>query len=331
MTPFDSKETTELLTHAFQSDINSDPSTVSLIIPGYNIVKPVGKGATGIVYKGIEKKSGRTVAIKVLSPESRKEKEALYRFHRELHVVSRLSHPYIIKIFGVGKDEKPYIIMEYLKNSLKNVLYDQKVKLKKIDVLKTVRKLAKALEYAHRCGVIHRDIKPANILFRANGHPVLADFGLVRAIHSKSDFTKPFSILGTPHYMSPELCRAEKSDHLSDIYSLGVVLFEMLSGKLPYNGKNFPDLFKQHLDPSIPLLPPEVKKYQPLIDGMMAKDKKNRFNATQARIMLEKYIRDSAYDKNDSAPDPKRKLLFLLLSGAVIIFIILVILIFYYI
>jgi len=258
-------------------------------VPGYRIVKSIGKGANALVFKGIDKKSNRKVAIKVLKPSLQQDNDSLLRFRRELHVASGLSHPYIIKIFDVGKTGKHCIIMEYLKYSLKNLRDKKGGKLPKKEALNIIRRLAKALEYAHSKGVVHRDIKPANILFRRSGVPVLADFGLVRNLNSQSDVTKPYAIMGTPPYMSPEQCRAEKVDNLSDIYNLGVVLFEMLSGKLPYNGKNWADLFRQHIDPSvpIPLLPPYAADCQPLIDAMMAKDKNMRIDAKQVRLMIE--------------------------------------------
>lgn len=294
-------------------------------IPGYEIVNEVGKGAHGVVFKAIDKHTNRKVAIKMLRTSSQKNAENKGRFMRELDIVSRMSHPYIIQIYKVEKHDRPYIIMEYLKYSLKNLLYDKDIKLTKIDALKIVRKLAQALEYAHANGIVHRDVKPANILFRKNGHPVLADFGLVKNLHSKPDLTQPNSLLGTPVYMSPELCRRKKADPLSDIYSLGVVLFELLSGSPPYKGETLHELLKQHIDPSIPALPYEVKVYQPLIDGMMAKDKRNRINATQVCAMIERII-----EKKKKNPRGKRNapILYLIIAAVIIFLIVIILMIF---
>lgn len=310
-------------------DVDIRDSTAVLAfpkIPGYKIIKLIGQGAHGLVYKGIDKRSHREVAIKVLKPSQKGDKEFLRRFHRELRVVSSLSHPHIIKIYDVGRTGETYFVMEYLKYSLRNLLQNRGGKLPKKEALKIVRRLAKALEYAHSKGVVHRDIKPANILFRYRGIPVLADFGLVRNLNSSSDFTKPHSIMGTPLYMSPEQCRAEKVDHLSDIYSLGVVLFEMLSGKLPYDGKNWADLFRQHIDSAvpIPLLPPSVADCQPLINSMMAKDKNKRINAIHVRQVIDEIVTGKRSQKKWWR---QYNYLFFLMAGLIVAFVILVILI----
>lgn len=310
-------------------DVDIRDSTAVLAfpkIPGYKIIKLIGQGAHGLVYKGIDKKSHREVAIKVLKPSQKGDKVFLRRFHRELRVVSSLSHPHIIKIYDVGRKGESYFVMEYLKYSLKDLLYDRKIKLAKMDALKIIRKLAKVLEYAHSKGIIHRDIKPGNILFRKNGQAVLADFGLVKDLEFKDDGTKPFTIIGTPHYMSPEQCSAEKADYRSDIYSLGVVLFELLSGKLPYNGESWPELYKQHTDPSIPipLLPREAKDCQPLIELMMAKDKHIRIDAHHVCQMIEEILSGKRSQKDWRQ---QGKYLSFLLAGLITAFVIIVILI----
>lgn len=295
------------------------------IITGYKIIKFIGKGAHSLVFKGIEKKSRRKVAIKVLKPSLGVDEKSLKRFLLELEVVIKLSHPYIIKVYAVGKSVEPYIVMEYLKISLSSLLQGKRGKFPKRDALKIVRRLAKALEYAHDRGIIHRDIKPANILFRKTGHPVLVDFGVVKSLSSPSDFTTTQTVLGTPHYMSPEQCRGEKVDGLSDIYSLGVVLFEMISGKLPYNGKSWAELCKQHTSPSIPLLPLKAKDCQPLIEMMMAKDKNMRIDAARVRTMIEEIL--SGAKPGKSKGSYQNGILSLIVIGLTITLIIVLILI----
>lgn len=274
-----------------------DPSDITNVmkmpvIHGYKIGKRIGAGATALIFKGIHTKTNRKVAIKVLKPSQEVDENSLRRFLLESKVVSGLSHDYIIKVFEVGEDGNNYIVMEYLKYSLKNLLQDRGGKLPKKEALKIAQKIARALEYAHSKKLIHRDIKPDNILFRRPGHPVLTDFGLVRSLGSTSDLTTKNTILGTPRYMSPEQCRGEKVDGLSDIYSLGVVLFTMISGQLPYDGESWGELCRKHTSQSIPipLLPRKAKDCQPLIELMMAKDKHMRIDAAQVCILIDEIL-----------------------------------------
>jgi serine/threonine protein kinase len=249
----------------------------------------------------------------------------LRRFLLESKTVSRLSHDHIIKVYEVGEGEKKFIVMEYLKYSLRNLLQDRGGKLPKKEALKIAQKIAKALEYAHKKGVIHRDIKPENILFRRAGHPVLTDFGLVRSLASVSDLTTKHTILGTPYYMSPEQCRGEKVDGLSDIYSLGILLFTMISGYLPYDGKSWSELCRKHTSSSIPTLPPRARHCQPLIDLMMAKDKHRRINASQVCSMIDELLAGAEPDKDKNSNQDG--ILTRIVIGLVITFVIIVILI----
>jgi serine/threonine-protein kinase PpkA len=151
-------------------------------------------------------------------------------------------------------------------------------------VFEIVGEIFKALDYAHFRGVCHRDIKPENIMFRQDSTPVLVDFGIARVYDSSVRLTGSDSIMGTIHYMSPEQCNAEEVDGRSDIYSLGVVLFEMLTGKRPYNADKWISVLHQHIENPVPELPVELIHYQPLIDKMMAKDREKRIS-TGAQFM----------------------------------------------
>jgi serine/threonine-protein kinase PpkA len=167
--------------------------------------------------------------------------------------------------------------MEYLKESLKEHLLSYPgFRLKPELAFAILKPIAEALGYAHRRGIIHRDIKPDNIMFRENGTPVLTDFGIARALDSNIRMTRSGISVGTPYYMSPEQCMAEKLDGRSDIYSLGVVLFEILTGQKPYEADNPMGVALKHIQEPVPQLPPGLRPYQPIIDKMMAKRKENR-------------------------------------------------------
>lgn len=257
-------------------------------IPGYTIIKKIGEGATALVFLGISDISNRNVAIKVLKPVLQLEKEYSYRFLREARIVKKLNHPNIIKIYEVGQPGEYYIVMECIEDNLDAKIH-KGIGLTEKEVIRIFKKIAGGLQYAHSRKIIHRDIKPPNILFRRDGTPVLTDFGLARMTDSQTNFTKTGTIMGTPAYMSPEQCSGKKVNYLSDIYSLGVVLFEMLTGSLPYRAQSILELYEKHKNSPIPQLPPGLKKYQPIIKCMMAKDRKNRIrSAGQVSIMLDK-------------------------------------------
>ena len=258
-------------------------------IPGYRIIKNIGEGATALVFMGINESSNRRVAIKVLKPVLQENEEYSYRFLREAKIAKGLNHSNIIKIYHVGEPGEYYIVMEYLEDSLNGKLKDG-IGLTEREIIKIFKKVAGALHYAHSRGVIHRDIKPANILFRRDGTPVLTDFGLARKVDSITRFTKTGTTMGTPAYMSPEQCKGLKVDHQSDIYNLGVVLFQMLTGKLPYRGRTNQELWDKHVNSPIPQLPPELKRYQPLIKCIMAKEKRKRINSAKQAILILEHL-----------------------------------------
>ncbi len=245
-------------------------------IPGYKIIEKLGQGGMSDVYLGEQENLGRKVAIKVLAHTLIREETFPMRFLKEARTAAQLGHPDIITIHDVGQhQDRYYIVMEYLKESLKDRLR-KRGKLPVPETLEIVKKLAEALDYAHQKGVVHRDIKPENCMFRLDGTPVLLDFGIAMAVDSKTRLTRTGTRLGTPHYMSPEQCRGEKVDGRSDIYSLGVVLFELLTGSLPFDAENPTGIIFKHIQEPVPKLARQLRKYQPLIKKMMAKNKKDR-------------------------------------------------------
>jgi serine/threonine protein kinase len=245
-------------------------------IPGYKITRKLGHGGMADVFLGVQENLEREVAIKVLVPSLFRDQQFSLRFVKEAQTAAKLAHPNIITIHDIGKVENSYyIVMEYLPESLND-------RMKKVGILEPkealaiIKMIAAALDYAHNQGFIHRDIKPDNIMFRPDGTAVLVDFGIARAIDSTTQLTRTGMSIGTPHYMSPEQCRGEKIDGRSDIYSLGVQLFELMTGTVPYKAENTAGIILKHIQDPIPRLPDELKQYQPLIDKMMAKERDTR-------------------------------------------------------
>jgi len=253
-------------------------------IPGYRLIKKLGQGGMADVYLGVQEKLQRHVAVKVMVPSLFRDDQFSRRFIKEAQTAAQLSHPNIITIHDVGEaDSSYYIVMEYLEETLSNRL-DQKKCLVPREALEIVKMIASALDYAHKKGFIHRDIKPDNIMFRSDGTVVLVDFGIARAMDSSTHLTRTGMSIGTPHYMSPEQCKGEKIDGRSDIYSLGVQLYEMLTGKVPYEAENTAGIIIKQIQDPVPRLPDALSRYQFLIDKMMAKDQKERIQSGEELI-----------------------------------------------
>jgi serine/threonine-protein kinase len=251
----------------------------------YQVEKELGKGAMGVVYAGKDPKIGRVVAIKTmaLSAEFEDEelKEAKERFFREAETAGRLTHPNIVTIYDAGDEhDLCYIAMEFLKGKdlvqftkMPNLLEPKKV-------LSIIERVADALSYAHSMGIVHRDIKPANIMYEVETDtPKVTDFGIARVTDSSK--TKTGMVLGTPSYMSPEQLAGKKIDGRSDVFSLGVTLFQMLTGKLPFEGESMTQLMfaiANTAHPKVCELNPSLPAWiEPIIDKVLEKDLEKRY------------------------------------------------------
>ena len=207
----------------------------------YTIVGEIGRGAMGIVYKAIDPFIGRTVAIKTIRFDllgTGPERDiAQKRFIREAHSAGNLSHPNIVTIYDVGEDQGlSYIAMEYVDGSSLDELMHSRQKFSLDEILNLIIQVAEGLESAHKKGVVHRDIKPANILIGTDGRPRIVDFGIARI--STSTMTQTNMIMGTPYYMSPEQISGRRVDNRADIFALGGILYELLTGQKPFPGDN---------------------------------------------------------------------------------------------
>lgn len=255
-------------------------------IPDYRIEKKFGRGAMGTVYLAFQEKLERLVALKVLLPSLAEEKEITQRFIAEAKIGAHLQHSNIVSIFDVGEYQGIYYFaMEYLEISLKDFIRANKDGILKPEIaLDITKQIGSALDYAHRHGVIHRDVKPANILLRNDGTPVLVDFGIAKLMDSGSRLTRTGTSVGTPHYMSPEQIQGLDTDGRADLYSLGVVFYEMLEGRPPYEGSDPVAIAVKHIREPVPRLNEAFKPYQPVLEKMMAKDRRDRFQTGRALV-----------------------------------------------
>lgn len=256
-------------------------------IPNYQIDCKIGRGGMAIVYKGQHVNLDRPVAIKLLRPEAIANPRAIRRFFKEPKILARFNHPNIVKIYDSGyvdpDKELLYIAMQYLPGgSLTAKMRHGQLSLPRI--IEIIKLIAGALVVAHSKGVIHRDIKPENILFQENGEPVLTDFGIAKDLTNNIQTTTLGTLLGTYRYMSPEQFQGKQLDNRSDLYSLGIVLFEMLSGQRPYDGDDIEMMITRRLTEPVPSLPKEFAVFQPIIEKLLTKEINDRFDSANELI-----------------------------------------------
>ncbi|MBD9564857.1 serine/threonine-protein kinase [Pseudomonas sp. PDM09] len=250
--------------------------TVNILIPGYDIDGEIGEGAMASVYLATQRSLERKVALKVMAAALAADPSFCERFLREGKTLARLSHPHTVTIHDIGHvGELYYMAMEFLPNgTLKERIA---AGLTPEKGLIYIRQIASALGYAHGLGLVHRDVKPANILFRADGTAVLSDFGIAKSMDDRTQFTQAGFAVGTPSYMSPEQARGQDIDGRADLYALGVVLYEILVGKLPYTGNDALSTALAHLTEPLPELPVHHGRYQEVLRKLLAKDPAERF------------------------------------------------------
>jgi len=282
-------------------------------IDGYKIIRELGKGGMATVYLAIQESFKREVALKVMAPALTADPTFAERFLREARIVAHLSHPHIEAVYDVGESHSHHFIsMEYhtggdLASKIAAGLEPETA----IDIAKQT---ASALDYAHANGYVHRDIKPGNVLFSHYGSAILTDFGIAKAADSStqataiaevvgsSQMTKEGSIVGTPSYMSPEQARGQAVDGRADLYSLGIVFYEMLTGELPYQAHDQIAIAIMHINEPVPVLPEEWKRFQPLLSRLLAKDPTQRFQTGTELIEAFEELERSPQQASEATP-----------------------------
>ncbi len=251
-------------------------------IPGYEIKRVIGQGGMATVYLAEQRSLGRQVVLKILDTSSGIAPETVERFLNEGRIIASLNHPHIITIYDIGQaGDQIYISMEYVEGGdLKDRLLSKVFA--PVEAIDIIEKVAAGLAAAHENGIVHRDVKPGNILFRRDGTPLLSDFGIAKRLASDSDLTSTGMFVGSPNYMAPEQSESGPIDGRADIYSLGVILYEMLTGSRTYVADSVIDVILMHKKAPVPKLPAGLEQYQELLNLMMAKPRKDRFRDAQS-------------------------------------------------
>ena len=262
-------------------------------VDGYRILKVVGHGGMSTVYLADQKSLGRKVALKVMLPEALADEVSRGRFENEAGTIARLQHPNIVGIHEVGRtsDGLPFYSMPYLSHGH---LAQRDLRGDQPRVAGILRALLQALDYAHVRGVVHRDVKAENVLFDDNDNPQLADFGIALRRGSNPRLTSTGLAVGSTAYMPPEQARGATVDRRADLYSLGVLTWEMLTGQLPYNAGDALSMAMMHVQNPVPRLPASLKHWQGLIEKCMAKAPDDRYASAQEMLEALDHLQDRA-------------------------------------
>ncbi|MBS6475666.1 MAG: serine/threonine protein kinase, partial [Clostridiales bacterium] len=251
----------------------------------YRLEQKIGSGGTSVVYRAVRLEDGKTVAVKLLKEEYCDNEEQVQRFLRESNALAHLSHENIVNILDVGQTEQGiyYIVMEYVDRLTLKEYIKARGRLSFDEIIDVVTQICEGLGHAHENGIIHRDIKPQNILLASDGTVKVADFGIARVLNQNTLTMAGKDVVGSVHYISPEQARGSHIDKRSDIYSLGVVMYEMATGQLPFEGEEAITVAMRHIN-QLPKRPIEINPEIPeclnnIILKCMAKDQAKRYQS----------------------------------------------------
>ena len=284
----------------------------------YKLTDFIGQGGMALVYKALDQRTHHAVAIKILKPEYKNDEEFLRRFEREAQAASKVSHHNIVNLLDVGaQDNYRYLVLEYVEGRTLKEIIDEKGALPPVTAVQIAIRVLSALQHMHKNGIIHRDIKPQNILIHADGHVKVSDFGIAR-LGGSGTISKTDMVMGSVHYFSPDQAQGQEVTEASDIYSAGVVLYEMLTGTVPFDGDTPVAIAMQHI--KIPPRPVNIVNpaVSPAINDVvmkaMAKDPRNRYQQAEdmARDLQKALVEPNRQkpevniDPDPEEPDPKK-------------------------
>lgn len=247
-----------------------------LIDDRYRLVAILGEGGMGAVYEALDIITRRRVAIKFLKPEVAKDKENLARFEREARAMATLSHQNIVSVLNVGSYQGlPYMINELVTGKTLEQELDNRTKFTYLEAIDILDQLCTAVKTAHHKNVIHRDVKPSNIYISSDGIVKLGDFGIAEFSHTKK-LTQDSSILGSAHYLAPEICQGKKATSQSDIYALGITLFQLVTGRIPFDGETIIDVAIKQIKEPLPSPRKYIHSFPKTLEKIIRKATKKR-------------------------------------------------------